>query len=409
MLAIPIILISTQFRERAYDDKSLDFQVVLRLFFFMAMFGIPHLYTKTWKNYLAVRPQNIMYVLFIYYMVTAVSAPLPAFSAFNAFSLLVVCLYSEFLLRRYGVENTVKITIIAGTVICVLSLIVFVVIPDFAKMRAWNGHEFGPINRLRGVTGSANAIGSISAFTASFVMIFWSSLHTTRWRRFGYIALAAAGLCMILSLNRMSIGGFIFATYFYHVLIRRGNKGLVLSVVGGLLLAALVMAVSDSLLEALSRSGDAEELLSGTGRNEIWTVALEYWQSSPIIGYGFSSARSILPLDPRLFSVAAHAHNMYIEMLFAGGVIGYSIFMVAVMAPLIAMFKTRQWQFVAIYLFFLLRGVTEAAPFSGVAAFSTFVFFLCANGIYSPLTSAKLQVRADTCRSAARGGARAQV
>src|SRR5690606_7505463 len=105
---------------------------------------------------------------------------------------------------------------------------------------------------------------------------------------------------------------------------------LMLSLVLGLIGIGALLFFSDEIFAMLSRSGRADEITSATGRAAIWGVVLEMWAQQPLHGYGYTSALSILPLDPRLFHVAAHAHNMYLELLFAGGTILLGLFLYAV-------------------------------------------------------------------------------
>jgi O-antigen ligase len=169
--------------------------------------------------------------------------------------------------------------------------------------------------------------------------------------------------------------------------ISRKNIGfkVMLSVVLGLAGIAALALFSDEIFSALSRSGKADEITTATGRAAIWSVVLEMWGQRPFHGYGYASALALLPLDPRLFHAAAHAHNMYLELLFAGGVILLGLFLYAVWQTFKQALRLGEINEAALLIFFLLRGLTEATPFSGMASFSSFAFSLTLALIFAPL------------------------
>lgn len=63
--------------------------------------------------------------------------------------------------------------------------------------------------------------------------------------------------------------------------------------------------------------------ISGSGRTEIWSNALEMFSLRPMLGWGGFSFRDVNQLyfdDPRF------AHNTYIEVLVESGIIGFLVF-----------------------------------------------------------------------------------
>jgi O-antigen ligase len=153
-------------------------------------------------------------------------------------------------------------------------------------------------------------------------------------------------------------------------------------------IAALAL-FSDQIFAALSRSGHADEITTATGRAAIWSVVIEMWSQQPLHGYGYASALAILPNDPRLFHAAAHAHNMYLELLFAGGVIMLGLVLYAIWQTLRQTLRSGGINEAALLLFFLLRGLTEATPFSGMASFSSIAFSLTIALVIAPLARSR--------------------
>lgn len=380
---LPIFAISAQFRFRDYGDKSIDFQTIIRLLAFSCLFLLPLIYRKVWIALAKSRSELLLIILFAFLLCTSPIAPNPGFSAFNAFSMIIGYVYAIMLIEVVGQKGTVKLLVLLGGSICVISLIVLLVNPEFAKMQAWDGFEIADVNRLKGITGSANGMGSIASLTILFTVLFYKDFDRN-WRKIGIYAVIASLFCLYLSNNRMSMLATVIALWYYYAIVRGKAAGVVGSLISFSVAAVVLSLFSNEIFSALSRSGDASEITSGTGRAEIWNVVLELWAASPFIGYGYSSASAILPLDPRLFSVAAHAHNMYLEILFSGGMIGFILLILFLVSTISVAVRNKQWKFLAILIFFIVRGLTEATPFSGVASYNSMILFILVAGIYRP-------------------------
>jgi O-antigen ligase len=195
----------------------------------------------------------------------------------------------------------------------------------------------------------------------------------------------SASACLILSNNRSSMISVVAALWFSFVSRKNIGFKVMVTVTLGLVGIAALALFSDQIFAALSRSGKADEITTATGRAAIWSVVLEMWAQQPLHGYGYASALAILPLDPRLFHAAAHTHNMYLELLFAGGVILLGLFLYAVWQTFRQALRLGAINEAALLVFFLLRGLTEATPFSGMASFSSFAFSLTIALILAPL------------------------
>jgi O-antigen ligase len=195
------------------------------------------------------------------------------------------------------------------------------------------------------------------------------------WRRPLFIVLITPMLfCLVASNNRMSIAAM--GAGFLYVYLRRGSFGLKAALV--ILIAALVAIVmatfGDAILAGVSRSGSVDEITSGTGRTRIWAVVLDLWTQRPLFGYGAGSAKFILPVHPLLFEAAAHAHNLYLNILFAGGLVGLGLFLTAVVTATRAAWRRGLHSVIALLLFLLVYGITEPT-IGGIASFLTMTFY----------------------------------
>jgi O-antigen ligase len=71
----------------------------------------------------------------------------------------------------------------------------------------------------------------------------------------------------------------------------------------------------ESTLQKLTKSGSTDELATATGRTDIWAYGIKKIAESPLVGYGYCSARFIM--DEHSF----HCHNIILNALMYGGVV----------------------------------------------------------------------------------------
>ncbi len=128
------------------------------------------------------------------------------------------------------------------------------------------------------------------------------------------------------------------------------------------------------ILAGVSRSGSVDEITSGTGRTRIWAVVIDLWTQRPLFGYGAGSAKFILPVHPLLFEAAAHAHNLYLNILFAGGLVGLGLFLTAVVTATRAAWRQHLHSVIALIVFLLVYGITEPT-IGGIASFLAMTFY----------------------------------
>ncbi len=125
-----------------------------------------------------------------------------------------------------------------------------------------------------------------------------------------------------------------------------GRQRLFASMVGAFLLSAaaiffaggLTSSDSESLADIASRSGEANELSSLTGRVDIWGYAWNECLASPLVGYGYGASRFALQEDPNYpFKFEAnHAHNLWLNTVLTTGFPG-ALLLLAMVVHLLLM------------------------------------------------------------------------
>jgi O-antigen ligase len=384
--AIYIFIVGAIFRVRAYDDKSIDLQVAAKL----AAFGIIFITIFVFFSFALgrIRFPRLFYIWLVFFLALIASslyAVNVVFSITCTVLFLAAYLYSVYMTVWLSRLTAVQVMMWAALLLCLGSIFVYYAIPSIGVMQGWTPEGgFGEIGRMKGITGSANGIGLIAALGLVLSILYFREF--TMFGKCTALALIpSATACLLLSNNRSSMMGVAAALWFSFMSRKNIGFKVMLTILVGIAGIAALALFSDVIFAALSRSGKVDEITTATGRAAIWGVVLEMWAQQPLHGYGYASALAILPLDPRLFHAAAHTHNMYLELLFAGGVILLGLFLYAVWQTFRQALRLGEINEAALLVFFLLRGLTEATPFSGMASFSSFAFSLTLALIFAPL------------------------
>ncbi|KQT50092.1 hypothetical protein ASG52_08485 [Methylobacterium sp. Leaf456] len=366
-----IILQCANLRVREIEDKTIDFQILIKLACVGSMLTLAlAAMVRRWP----LRESSealLWFAFFAYLIVTSANSVQPTLSFVETVSNIAAFLYVYSLVRFLGVRNATGILITACFVLCIVSIAAYFLNPLLGRMSDWVNGAFIPTSRLTGVFGTANAAGAAAAIGIMLTVLF-SGLSLRR--PLFYVLIAPMAFCLLVSNNRMSVAAMMAGLLYVYAM--RGRFGIKFAL--GLLVAALGVLVmasfGDSIMSGLSRSGSADEITSGTGRTRIWAVVIELWMEQPLFGYGAGSAKFILPFHPMLFKAAAHAHNMYLNILFSGGLIGLSIFLTSLVLTLRRAWSARAHNVIGIVIFYLLYGITEPT-IGGLVSFLSLSFY----------------------------------
>lgn len=139
-------------------------------------------------------------------------------------------------------------------------------------------------------------------------------------------------------------------------------------------IATICLAAGSELSHWFVRN-DATEILSATGRTELWGFSFDLAMENPFVGWGPGQLRGG-PLAQRLSAAgfSGHSHNAFLESLVTGGFIGGAFWLAAMGSLLRRVFGTdgeHAGLFRALSVGLLIAGITE----SGLSGFG-FTWFL---------------------------------
>ncbi|HYJ85233.1 MAG TPA: O-antigen ligase family protein [Pyrinomonadaceae bacterium] len=236
----------------------------------------------------------------------------------------VIWSYAE----KRGDQNVVDALLSAGLTFLVAS---WVLMPIFEGMRQ-------PDGRFRGLMENPNSVGLLTALLLPLAL--FRSL--SRRGLLDHLLLALMLLSLALSGNRSGmIAGFVGAMF---VLWRARSR--MRWVVGAAIIVIAMSFYTDPFLPESWYDNSyvrPESIATGSGRVEVWPIAMEIVEERPLMGFGFGTEELLLEshgFDASSFLEhrGAYFHNSYLGLVAQTGYIGATAFF-------LPLFVFGVWQF----------------------------------------------------------------
>jgi O-antigen ligase len=234
-------------------------------------------------------------------------------------------------------------------------------------------------DRLQGFASHPNVLGQIAGILMLMVMTarrqgligratFYGSLA------FGVVTLLATG-------SRTALIAVLIA---WGVVTARNSRFCAAASIAILGASSLILLLSacdalpdiTDMLGKLSRTERKGEILTLTGRTDLWDIAWTNIRQKPFFGWGYYGTEQLIAdsVDPRFADQAKHAHNMFLQSLLSVGFLG-SLPGFAYIVLLISRFVTRPDPTRdQITLFVLVSGFVEPSVF-GMPVVETLIFY----------------------------------
>ena len=155
--------------------------------------------------------------------------------------------------------------------------------------------------------------------------------------------------------------------YLPHV-IGAGLLGLL--VLLGLAAATDLGSAIESKLAFVSKSGDASELTTGTGRAEIWGYAIKLIGQRPMFGYGAATSKWWLS------DYSLYTHNLVLNVAFSTGIFGGLACLWMVLGRVSALINRPHQIADALIVFILVNGISENVIFSILCGLPTIIWIV---------------------------------
>ena len=219
-------------------------------------------------------------------------------------------------LAELGVNRTLKAAFVGLVAFVGLSWVFYLFLPELGVFEeALADAEFQ--ERMYGIS-HPNMLGIYSGMLM-LIGFYLGLKKEVAWTWLIPTFLAAFG-ALVLCLSRTSMVAFLlaFCVAYWRYAFRPPFQ--VFTLAGAVLILLVGMYVAsavdigrsiNSFAVLITKSGDIDELLTATGRNEIWKFAIEKIQEKPLFGHGLATSKVVMA------EYSMYTHNRWLNGLSA--------------------------------------------------------------------------------------------
>jgi O-antigen ligase len=239
------------------------------------------------------------------------------------------------------------------------SCLVSLVAPELTLERNYHSWIPGVSVRFWGLETHANSMAPLALV---YLLVALHQPFERRWlQRFGLIL----GVGVLLFAQSKTTLTAAAITVPLLLVVRSGAWGAaafsLLSLGGVIGLAMLLLPALGVTLEGLSETQQGYEASRFTGRDVIWSLAVQEWMRNPLFGYGITMWNETYRMQIGM-DHAVSAHNQFLQTLSVAGtmgLIGLVVYLGVLMRYAIRAARPSQGLSVALLILVLLRCVTE--------------------------------------------------
>ena len=311
-------------------------------------------------------------------MVSSLWSVVPAFSGGAGLGLLAYVALSCIVVVDLRDETVIRLVVWTLLAFVCAGIVAAAVIPDLAWMKASLDEADSP-DRLQGFASHPNVLGQIAGILMLMVMTARRQGLIGRATFYGSLAFGVATI--LATGSRTALIAVLIAWGLVTARNTRFGAAAAIAILGAsslILLLGACDALPDitNILGRLSRSGRDSELLTLTGRTDIWDIAWTNIKQKPFFGWGYYGTEQLIAdsVDPKFASQAKHAHNMFLQSLlsvgFLGSLPGFAFIVLLISRFVMRPDPTRD----QITLFVLVSGFGEPCVF-GMPVVETLIFY----------------------------------
>ena len=362
-------------------DKTsvgIDAQVIVKLLGIAAagLYGLHGFCTdRRVRDIIQTFPVFWMVIIIAFYFVAAPFSITKEISFASAVAMVAILLMTVTALVQIGVMPVLNAVFAGMAFFNIFSWIVYFALPEIGVL-AEPLPEGKFAYRMSGLA-HANTLGQYTGLTVVLGTVMFITYKRRGPLHIGLILIALGAL--VNSLSRTSLVATVLAigVAYRQVFLRR--KYIQLYIVGGFLgifgflLLSTQVNIGAKIKEKMtlvSKSGDADELTSATGRAEIWAYTIRLIKERPLIGYGAATSKFYLE------DYSQYTHNMILNVAFSAGIVGGFAMLLMVLGRIRAMFFVSHPLADGILAFIIVNGLFENVIFSILCGMPTIVWVL---------------------------------
>jgi O-antigen ligase len=328
VLAFVMIVPSLSFRQREIGDIGLDWQNGIKFITWVVLFLGS---AVNWRRYVDLFKEPVLGLLLCFTGIALLStlySEVPLYTAICAFGFVTYLLFACHIGATLDSTTILRAFTWCIGIHLVLTWTVALVIPDQGWIAPYGENQ---TYRLQGLSSHPNMLAKEAS---SFLCVLFVILgRRTSRPAVTWSLIALEGVTLLATGSRSSLGGVLIAVAAVHLFSSRYRLPMLLSSAAILALIVLLAATGilpdlSPILDNFSRTGESTEVLTLTGRTDLWALIWDLIQKRPLLGYGFNSTESVLsgiwwgpPSD------GYGAHNTLLQSLFTLGIVGTIPFM----------------------------------------------------------------------------------
>lgn len=225
-----------------------------------------------------------------------------------------------------GAARNASLLLLFGSLLCLLIKPKLVMVSNYAGLMP------GLHWRFVGLAGHSNTFGLLLVF---FMLCLWC--QPFQWRLLQLASWGAATLALVLAQSKTAWVAWILCAlslaYFgrreqLQRLLRDFRRPyLSLALLSGLLFGVAVLSLGfmfgdfESRVTRFFNTQQGVDLLSVSGRRQIWQIAVQEWERNPVFGYGLSIWDETFRRGIGM-PFASHAHSQFYQSLSSAGLVG---------------------------------------------------------------------------------------
>ena len=252
-------------------------------------------------------------------------SPVPLYTAGSTVGFFAYIVLSALAARYLSVDTVLSALLWSLFAFIVVGLLPAFIIPDMAWLPPSVEEN---VYRLQGLAGNPNSFGhhaalyvvlAMACVTRGLINLKALSLHAL----IGLSVTLLSGdrtvvLALLLTTGLTAMRHYVWARWI----------GLGIGFLFAMTLIFYATGMGPSLRETLqmfSRTGSIDEILTFTGRTEIWSAAIDRFLERPIFGWGFNGTEALMTdsMAAGFTGRAVNAHNMYLQLALTLGLAGF--------------------------------------------------------------------------------------
>lgn len=361
LLGFVAVVPAINFRTREIGAPGLDWQNGLKLLIWLSLLVLGTTTLRSWGGLLRDRILLAFLCFGMFGVASSTYSSVPLYSAACAIGFVGYLFFASFIAARLN-ERVVELTLLYGLSAYFAACWIYAAaFPGAAILPPGEGQDG---YRLLGLSSHPNML---AVEAACFLFVLTASIacgHVDK--RLAWILALLGAATILASGSRTS--ALAVALSVVAVEARQRNLLSTFFAVAvacvalvGFVFGAWTTESIDDFLQSASRAGGAHEIVTLTGRTELWSFVWGKIMERPLFGYGFNSAEAVLSRDWYGNPDAGYnAHNALLQSLLTVGILGTVPF-VAAFCLLFVRWLTQRRRTLASYVipYLLIVGITE--------------------------------------------------